>query len=102
MQLNKLNNIIFLKDIESNIIEEAFIVLKDNVKIHKIESDKNNLKGNVNVLKEAELLVNKKISEGNIEYEKFKIKRLEKKIRMSRFINIILAISILLVFQILN
>lgn len=102
MQLNKLNNIIFLKDIESNIIDEAFIVLKDNVKIHKVENDKNNIKGNVNILKEAELLVNKKINEGNIEYEKFKIKRLEKKIRTSRIINVILVISMLLVFKILN
>ena len=34
MQLNKLNNIVFIKKPESNIIEEAFIVLKDNVKIN--------------------------------------------------------------------
>ena len=33
MQLEKVNNIIFLKNIESNIIQEAFIVLKDNYKI---------------------------------------------------------------------
>ena len=34
MQINKLNNIVFLKDLESNIIEEAFVVLKEKVKIN--------------------------------------------------------------------
>ena len=40
MQLNKLDNIVFLKDLESNIIEEAFIVLKDNVNFTKMEKEK--------------------------------------------------------------
>ena len=29
MQINKTNNVIFLKDLESNIIQEAFVVLKE-------------------------------------------------------------------------
>ena len=54
MQLNKLNNIIFLKDVQSNIIEEAFIVLKDGVKIHHIKNEKEKSKdSNMNILKEA-------------------------------------------------
>ena len=78
MQLNKLNNIIFLKDVQSNIIEEAFIVLKDGVKIHHIKNEKEKSKdSNMNILKEAELIINEKIDKSNIDYEKFKIKELE-------------------------
>ena len=32
MQINKTNNVIFLKDVESNVIQEAFVVLKENDK----------------------------------------------------------------------
>ena len=39
MQINKLNNIVFLKDLESNIIEEAFVVLKEKVKINDIKEN---------------------------------------------------------------
>ncbi len=101
MQLNKLNNIIFLKDMESNIIEEAFIVLKENVKIHKIESDKENIKGNLNILKEAEVLVNKEIKDSDIKYEKFKIRKIEKKLKISKFINITLVL-VLIIIKLLN
>ncbi len=97
MQLNKLNNIIFLKDAQSNIIEEAFIVLKEGVKIHQIKNEKEKSKdGNMNILKEAELIVNEKIDKSNIDYEKFKIKELEKRIKISKIINIILAVGLII------
>ena len=97
MQLNKLNNIIFLKDVQSNNIEEAFIVLKDGVKIHHIKNEKEKSKdSNMNILKEAELIINEKIDKSNIDYEKFKIKELEKKIKISKIINIILGIGLII------
>lgn len=101
MQLNKLNNIIFLKDVQSNVIEEAFIVLKEGVKIHQLKNEKEkNKDGNVNILKEAELIVNEKVYKSKIEYERFKIKELEKKIRISKVINIVLVIGVSICFLI--
>ena len=38
MQINKTDNVIFLKDVESNIIDEAFIILKKNVKFSDNEN----------------------------------------------------------------
>ncbi len=95
MQINKLNNIVFLKDVESNIIEEAFVVLKGKVKINDIQENvKSEEKNNINILKEAELLINSKLDENSIEYEKFKVKTLEKKYKKIKIINTILLISI--------
>lgn len=95
MQINKLNNIVFLKDLESNIIEEAFVVLKEKVKINDIkENCKLKEKNEVNILKEAEILINSKLDENNIEFEKFKLKTLEKKYKRIKIINILLLISI--------
>ena len=96
MQLNKLNNIIFLKDAQSNIIEEAFIVLKEGVKINQLKNEKDKTKDeSINILKEAELIINEKLDKLNIEYEKFKIKELEKKIKISKVMNIILVIGVI-------
>ena len=99
MQINKLNNIVFLKDLESNIIEEAFVVLKEKVKINNIkENCKLKEKNEVNILKEAEILINSKLDENNIEFEKFKLKTLEKKYKKIKIINILLLILIGLLF----
>ena len=99
MQINKLNNIVFLKDLESNIIEEAFVVLKEKVKINNIkENCKLKEKNEENILKEAEILINSKLDENNIEFEKFKLKTLEKKYKRIKIINILLLILIGLLF----
>ena len=99
MQINKLNNIVFLKDLESNIIEEAFVVLKEKVKINNIkENCKLKEKNEVNILKEAEILINSKLDENNIEFEKFKLKTLEKKYKRIKIINILFLILIGLLF----
>ena len=57
MQLNKLDNIVFLKDLESNIIEEAFIVLKDNVNFTKMEKEKYKKNEKTMILYETESLI---------------------------------------------
>ena len=100
MQINKTNNVIFLKDIESNIIKEAFIVLKDNINLEKYEdknefnADRNNKQ--INILKEAEGIVNQEIHNSNLKYEKFKILKLEKKIKFLKILNIIIIIAALI------
>lgn len=37
MDINNMKNIVVLKDLPSNMIDEAFIILKSNVKIHKLQ-----------------------------------------------------------------
>ena len=103
MQINKLNNIIFIKQPESNIIEEAFVILKDNVKINDFSFNNiNTFKlDKIDVQKEAETIINKEIEEKNIEFEKFKLKKLEKKNKRLKLVNIltiILAIIIIKIF----
>lgn len=60
-----MKNMIILRNIQSNVIEEAYIVLKSNVKLHKVklESLNKNAKGNKTnekecIVKEAEMIVN--------------------------------------------
>lgn len=64
MDINNMKNMIVIKNLPSNLIEEAYVVLKDNVKVHKKEITlKNNNKIDVKnkdenyVIKEAELLL---------------------------------------------
>lgn len=100
MQLNKINNIIFLKNPESNIIDEAFILLKDNVKINSFVTDNiSTFKlDKMDIQKEAENIINRHIQEKNLEYEKFKLKKLEQKNKRLKIINfLIIATSIIFI-----
>ena len=94
MQINKTNNVIFLNEFESNIISEAFVVLKEDVNVSNIINlSKPQINGKINILKEAELLINQKINENKLEYEKFKITKLERKMKFLKIINIICIIT---------
>ena len=66
MDISKMKNIVVLKDLPSNIVDEAFVVLKSNKKIRNLEKIENvrTLTGTQDgkkdknyVLKEAEMLV---------------------------------------------
>ena len=65
MKKSNLKNIVVLKNLPSNIVDEAIVILKPTKKIKKIEmveksnakSKKNNFETNKHVLKEAEMLV---------------------------------------------
>lgn len=85
METSNLKNMVVLKNLPSNIIDEAIIVLKSNKKIKKLEKiEKNkNIKNKEEkidnkeyILKEAEMLVNSYISE--IENKKQKYKKVKK------------------------
>ncbi len=90
MQLNKLNNIVFLKDMESNIIQEAFVVLKDNVNLTKLEEKVNKLDAKKSVLNEVEVLINSELKVNELKFEEYKLKKLSKKYKFLKFINILL------------
>lgn len=70
MDINNMRNIVILKDLPSNVVEEAFVVLKKNQKIKKLEyienkSERfttNKQEENDIAIKEAELLISNYIN----------------------------------------
>ena len=71
MNQSNLKNMVVLKNLPSNIVEEAIIILKTNKKVKKlekieknksIENTQNKRKENDYILKEAEMLVSNYIS----------------------------------------
>ena len=71
MESSKLKNIVVLKNLPSNIVDEAIIVLKANKKVKKLQkieqnknstSNENDKKDKEYILKEAEMLVSNYIS----------------------------------------
>ena len=71
METSKLKNMVVLKNLPSNLVEEAIVILKSSKKVKKlekieksktIESPIDQRKDNEYVLKEAELLVSSYIS----------------------------------------
>lgn len=101
MQLNKVNNIVFLKDLESNIIEQAVIVLKENINFVQYEkASKKSIDGKKAILNEAESLINNELKINDLKFEEFKLKKLNKKYKILKFINIMLVCILLVVYWI--
>ena len=107
MEAGKLKNMVVLKNLPSNIVDEAIIVLKTNKKVkklQKIEQNKNSV-GNENdkkdkeyILKEAEMLVNNYISK--IENsEKKNIFNKEAKSKYNKLKKYAIAITIMSILQ---
>lgn len=100
MQLNKLDNIVFLKDVESNVIEQAFIILKDNVNFKKFENDVGNPKEKKILLSEAEILINNELKINDLNFKEYRINKINKKYKILKIVNIILVGAI--IFMILK
>lgn len=98
MQLNKLNNIVFFKNVESNLIEEAFVVLKDNVNLTKLEEKINKAEAKKSVLNEVEVLINTELKVNELKFEEYKFKKLSKKYNFLKIINIILVVVSIFIF----
>ena len=110
MNMSDMKNMIVLKNLPSNLIEEAIVILKENKKIHKYQmidakSDNDNKEENKNkkkepdyIIKEAEMLV-KSYTE-NLEKKSPKwrnnMKRLEKRYKTSIKINFFLLFTTIL------
>lgn len=113
MDTSNLKNIVVLKDLPSNLVEEAIVVLKQNRKIPKLELiDKENKKKNVNniekkannqtenskdyIVKEAQMLLSEYIL--NSEKKNLKdnngVQQLKKKYHKAKMLNYILAMGI--------
>ena len=107
METSKLKNMVVLKNLPSNIVDEAIIVLKTNKKVkklQKIEKNKNQVdtendkKDKEYILKEAEMIVNNYISkiENN---EKKNIFNKEAKEKYSKLKKYAIAITIMSILQ---
>jgi hypothetical protein len=114
METSNMKNIVVLKNLPSNLVEEAIVILKENKKVKKLEladqKNKNKLeneevKNKEYILKEAEMLVssyidktqnNKKINKMS-KSEKRKYARLKK---YSIIVTVLLLISLILNFMI--
>lgn len=87
METKIMKNMIILRDLPSNMVEEAFVVFKDNVKIHKKEKvEKNKIIGKDEkpkskdyMIKEAEMVVQDYIS--RIEKREYELGSTNKKIK---------------------
>lgn len=110
METSNMKNIVVLKNLPSNIVEEAIVILKGNKKIKKLElvdnKNKNKLtsqegKNKEYILKEAEMLVSNYIN--NTQKNKFidRMNKSEKKKygvlkKYSIIVTILLVISLIL------
>lgn len=105
--MSNMKNMIVLKDLPSNLIEEAFVVLKENKKIHKyqmIENKEDNkknkeVKNNKEyIIKEAEMLLKSYTEELEKKTPKWKnnMKKLEKKYKNSIKLNFLLLFTTIL------
>lgn len=91
METSNMKNMVILKNLPSNLVEEAIVILKSSKKVEKLEKiDKNNKldkkvdgvkKEKDYILKEAEMLVSSYISkiENNQEHKQSKVVKSYKK-----------------------
>lgn len=98
MQISKTDKVVFLRDVESNIIKDAFVILKDNVRLEIEEKKKRDFektKSEICILKEAEILLNNEINISNFKYDKFKIAKLERKLKIQKIFNVFCVIALI-------
>ena len=107
MDTSNLKNIVVLKNLPSNLVEEAIVVLKKNKKLHKLEMaevKENKLKSNEKerneeyIVKEAEMLVKEYTDELEKQSPKWKknIKKKKKKYKLSVRMNFLLLFTTVL------
>lgn len=101
MNSNKLKNIIVLKNLPSNIIDEAFIILKNNKKIKTLEriekqsaGKESKEKNDEYIVKEAEMVISNYLSkiEKDKQIKSHSLKQMEQKYRRLKLISIALGI----------
>lgn len=100
MNISDMKNIVVLKNLPSNLVEEAIVVLKENIKAHKYQIAENkeesltrDIKENKEyIIKEAEMLVESYCSSLEKKSPKWKydMKRLEKRYKNAIKLNFFL------------
>ena len=98
MQKNKLNNVIVLKDISSNVVEEAIVVLKPNINLKQedkkaLSLSKEKMSGKCkNILKEAEHVIENSIVQMQMKNKEIENDKIEKKCKSLKKLTIALSI----------
>lgn len=103
MDINKMRNIVILKDLPSNLVDEAFVVLKNNQRIKNIEYADNKYdkfssdvveENEEYIVKEAELIVSDYINkiENNGDVEECGDKKLLKKYKLLKALTVVLGV----------
>lgn len=106
MEMSNMKNMVILKNLPSNIVDEAIVILKGNLKVKKLQYSKNenicknekmsNEKDEDYIIKEAESVISDyiaKIENQNLRGKK-EIKEIEKKYQKAKKINIGLAVML--------
>lgn len=110
MDTSNMKNMIVLKNLPSNLIDEAFVVLKENIAVKKYQYIENDREQNTNdnkekikktenntdyIIKEAENVISQYITNIEMKSPKWKnnMKKLEKRYRQSVKINFILGFT---------
>ena len=108
MDIGQMKNIVILKNLPSNIIDEAIVVLKPNKKIKKMQYIKNKEQqgngqkpGNGYIVKEAEMLVNNYVMEIEKDRKSKRHEEWEKKYNRQKYISFALAFVALVEFIII-
>lgn len=105
MEASKLKNMVVLKNLPSNIVDEAIIVLKSNKKVKKLQKIENKRikteesikKDKEYILKEAEMLVNSYVSK--VENSKKTIINKESKQKYNKLKKYSIAITVMCIIQ---
>ncbi len=94
MKVDKMSNIVVLKGISSNVVEEAIVVLKPNItlKSSKIKTTSEHNKTNT-ILKEAEHVVNSYIHKMQDESNKIEKQTIKKKYQYLKTFTVLLILT---------
>lgn len=104
MQLSKMKNIIVLKGMASNVVKEAIVVLKPNVKIKQSEYNtkgkcvESNKDKKMIVVKEAESTINTYVKKLLNETEKEVNNKMKNKYKFLQILNVVFILIIILSF----
>lgn len=108
MNMSDMKNIVVLKNLPSNLIDEAIVVLKENKKVHKYQTVDNKEKNKVKnteikndkeyIIKEAEMVIKSYMENLEQKSPKWKnnIKKLEKRYKYSVKLNFLLLFTTIL------
>ena len=113
MEMENMKNMVILKDLPSNIAEEAIVILKPNIKLRRLdlaetkkENKETKTKDDTNtkkyIINEAEMIVNNYLSRIEIQKKNnLKInKKMEIKYKRAKAISIVLGVLLLVSFLI--
>ena len=110
MDNNRLKNMVVLKNLPSNVVDEAIVILKPNVKLKKADlaDNKKNKNGLVNktlnpkeyIVNEAQMIISNYISSlERPKQEKYKIdKKIQKECKRFKIISAVLGLLLLISF----